>query len=148
MRLSGRHGLAACSAILLLAFTAPALAQTTPTLGDIAQKEQERRKGAKQPAKVYTNDDLKGGGLPKRAAPPADAHTAASGRRLVPRPRHRRLPRDRKMQSPPPVRPRRMQPRRLTPKTKRRGITASPRLVTNSGATRCSPTRCRRASIR
>ena len=75
MRFCGRHGFVACSAIVLLAFTAPAVAQT-PTLGDIAQKEQERRKGAKQPTKVYTNDDLKGGGLPS-APPPADARPAA-----------------------------------------------------------------------
>ena len=74
MRFSGSHGVVACSAIVLLACAVTAVAQT-PTLGEIAQKEQERRKAAKQPAKVYTNDDLKNGGLPS-APPPADARSA------------------------------------------------------------------------
>jgi hypothetical protein len=58
--------------ILLMAVAAPSFAQT-PTLGDIARKEQERRKGMKAPTKVLTNDDLKNGGQP--SAPPATDST-------------------------------------------------------------------------
>jgi len=76
MRFLGRHLLTACAALALVAFAVPALAQT-PSLGDIAKKEQERRKGAKEPKKVYTNDDLKGGGLP--SAPPATEARPAEG---------------------------------------------------------------------
>jgi hypothetical protein len=76
MKVLGRHLLTACAALALVAFAGPVLAQT-PSLGDIAKKEQDRRKGAKQPTKVYTNDDLKGGGLP--SAPPATDARPADG---------------------------------------------------------------------
>jgi len=76
MRFLGRQLLAGYAALALAAFTVPALAQT-PSLGDIAKKEQERRKGSKQPAKVYTNEDLKGGGVP--SAPPATDTGSADG---------------------------------------------------------------------
>ena len=74
MRFLGKHVLIAVAASALLALAVPVVAQT-PSLGEIAKKEQDRRKGAKQPAKVYTNDDLKGGGLPS-APPSTDTHTA------------------------------------------------------------------------
>jgi hypothetical protein len=75
MRFTGRHALVALSAAVLVAIAVPAVAQT-PTLGEIAKKEQERRKGTPDPGKVYTNDDLKGGGLPS-APPSTDPHAAA-----------------------------------------------------------------------
>jgi hypothetical protein len=68
MRFLGKHVRIAIAALGLAALAVPVVAQT-PSLGDIAKKEQERRKGSKQPAKVYTNDDLKGGG--QSSAPPA-----------------------------------------------------------------------------
>src|SRR4029078_6757332 len=52
-----RQVLSGCAPLALVAVAVPAVAQT-PSLGDIAKKEQERRKGSKQPAKVYTNEDL------------------------------------------------------------------------------------------
>ncbi len=78
-------GSAALLAALLLAIALPVCAQT-PTLGDIARKEQERRKGTKAPAKVLTNDDLKNGGqpsgpaIPKPEAPAAQAETKKAGK--------------------------------------------------------------------
>jgi hypothetical protein len=88
MKFLGRQLLTGCAVLALVAFAVPALAQT-PSLGDIAKKEQERRKGSKQPAKVYTNEDLKAvpgapatetgssDGAPAVAAP-ADSAQAAS----------------------------------------------------------------------
>ncbi len=44
------------------------------TLGDIAKREEARRKQVKAPAKVYTNEDLRGdGGAPAPAAPANEA---------------------------------------------------------------------------
>src|SRR6266545_2811361 len=56
-----------CS-VLVLGLAAPICAQT---LGDIAKKEEERRKTVPQAAKVYTNKDL--APVPPSAAPPAPA---------------------------------------------------------------------------
>ena len=58
----------------LLTLAVPAGAQS---LGDLAKKEQERRKAAPAPTKVYTNDDLKkitvpGDTVTAPAATPAD----------------------------------------------------------------------------
>lgn len=55
--------LAAC-----LAAPAVARAQQAPTLGQLAQKEQDRRKALKTPGKVLSNQDL-----PKTAAPATPA---------------------------------------------------------------------------
>ena len=44
--------------ILTLAGTTAALAQTTPSLGELALKEQERRKALKNAGKVLSNADL------------------------------------------------------------------------------------------
>jgi hypothetical protein len=63
-----RSGLAAC-ALLLLASVAGA--QNQP-LGEIAKKEQERRKASPESGKVYTNKDL-----PQTAQKPADGAKAA-----------------------------------------------------------------------
>src|SRR6185503_14800498 len=65
-------------AAMLLTVAVPVCAQS---LGDLARKEQERRKAAPPAAKTYTNEDLKkvtpmpGGEPPKAAdsAKPADA---------------------------------------------------------------------------
>ena len=63
-------------AVALLALTVPASAQT---LGDLAKREQARRKAAPPAGKTYTNDDLKQvppptgtPGKPADAAKPAD----------------------------------------------------------------------------
>ncbi len=47
------------------------------SLADVAKKEEERRKAAKAPSKVYTNDDLKT--YPTPAPAPASAPTPATG---------------------------------------------------------------------
>jgi hypothetical protein len=54
----------------LLAISAAASAQT---LGDVAKKEEARRKSVKTPAKVYTNDNLK----PDTSSPPPPASSKA-----------------------------------------------------------------------
>jgi hypothetical protein len=54
--------------VLLLAFVAPAA--SGQSLGELAKKEQARRKAAPPATKTYTNDDLKGA--------PAPAGTAAN----------------------------------------------------------------------
>lgn len=65
---------AACAAAAFIVFGAasamPLLAQTPP-LGDVARKEQERRKALPSSAKVYTNKDL-----PKGVTRPADGEAA------------------------------------------------------------------------
>jgi hypothetical protein len=75
-RCIGKHGALLLSAALLLLTAAPLFAQT-PSLGEIAKKEQERRKGTKAPTKVLTNDDLKGAGI-SPAPPQADTSHPAS----------------------------------------------------------------------
>jgi hypothetical protein len=71
----GRRWVMTLWAILLVATAVPSLAQS-PTLGEIAKKEQERRKGTKPPAKVLTNDDLKGNGAGSGPPPAGDAAKA------------------------------------------------------------------------
>jgi len=61
-------------AVVMLALAVPVCAQS---LGDLAKKEQERRKTQPAAKKVYTNDDLQkitppGGAAPADAATPAD----------------------------------------------------------------------------
>ena len=52
------------------------------SLGDVARKEEARRKGVKAPAKVYTNDNLQNvdppapASTPSSAVPPAEASAA------------------------------------------------------------------------
>jgi hypothetical protein len=62
---------------LVAALFAPsaAHAQQTPTLGQLAQKEQERRKALKAAGKVVTNQDVPRGTAP--ATPPPGAAAAA-----------------------------------------------------------------------
>lgn len=66
----------ALAAVLMLAPAAAAAQQPPPSLGELAKKEAERRKGLKTPGKVYTKEDLPKTG-PPRVAPPAD--TAKAG---------------------------------------------------------------------
>jgi len=76
-RFSGTEGLVVVLTFILFALAAPGYAQT-PTLGDLARQEQERRSKASPPEKVYKNEDLKDGGLPSGPAP-ADAAAAGAG---------------------------------------------------------------------
>jgi hypothetical protein len=62
----------ACSA--LAAWTTPSAAQT---LGDVARKEEQRRKDIRKPAKVYTNKDL--GHADPAPVAPVPAATATPG---------------------------------------------------------------------
>ena len=62
-------GVAAVAALLVAQATVPVFAQS---LGELAKKEQERRKGVKAAGKVYSNKDL-----PKPPAPEPAAGTAA-----------------------------------------------------------------------
>jgi hypothetical protein len=48
------------------------------SLGEVARQEEARRRAIKQPAKTYTNDNLRGGDLPPSAATPAAAPPAAA----------------------------------------------------------------------
>ena len=65
---------------VLLLVGIPVWAQQTPTLGELAKKEQERRKANPTPAKTFTNDDLKKISLPPipgGEAKPSDKGDAA-----------------------------------------------------------------------
>jgi hypothetical protein len=65
--------LAAGVSVLFLAGSVTGL--RAQTLGDVAKKEEARRKEVKQPAKTYTNKDL--AGSPAAATPAADAAAPA-----------------------------------------------------------------------
>lgn len=67
------------TSVLGVALLAPsaARAQQTPTLGQLAIKEQERRKALKAAGKVVTNDDVPRGAAP---AAPAAAPEKAAGK--------------------------------------------------------------------
>jgi len=60
--------------IILLALASWGSAASAQSLADVARAEEARRKTAKTPAKVYTNDDLKTIG--DSAAPPAPSASA------------------------------------------------------------------------
>ena len=62
--------MAVFAAAVLLPYVASA--QATPTLGELAKKEEERRKAQKAAGKVLTNQDL-----PRGTAPPAPGAAAA-----------------------------------------------------------------------
>jgi hypothetical protein len=64
-----------CSLWLIAALAWP-LASRAQSLAEVARAEEARRKNVKQPAKVYTNDDLKRPG-DASAPPPAPAQPAA-----------------------------------------------------------------------
>lgn len=65
--------------VLVLSWTSV----SAQSLADIARAEEARRKSAKTPAKVYTNDDLKPLGDSPTVAPPAPA-TASAGKPASP----------------------------------------------------------------
>ena len=88
-----------CTALALLAvFTAGAsrvaAQQPTPTLGELARKEQERRKALKTEGKVLTKEDLPAttptpappAGAPGTPAPTATTPAAASEQKAAPKP--------------------------------------------------------------
>jgi hypothetical protein len=64
-----------CAVVLILVGGAGAVRPSGQSLGDVARKEEERRKGVKSPAKVYTNKDL---GAPIQGGSP-DSAPVASG---------------------------------------------------------------------
>jgi hypothetical protein len=83
MTLSGRFRAVSVSfagALLLLWATNAVLPAQTPTLGEVARKEEERRKKIATPAKVYTNKDL-----PKTGAVPAPPPAAAGAPSAAPK---------------------------------------------------------------
>jgi hypothetical protein len=55
-------------------------------LGDVAKREEARRKQVKTPAKVYTNEDLRGGDTGSAAPAPAPASQAAAPNTAPPAP--------------------------------------------------------------
>lgn len=57
--------------LVLLAMSARPAALYGQSLADVARAEEARRKSVKAPAKVYTNDNLNGGGAESGAAAPA-----------------------------------------------------------------------------
>jgi hypothetical protein len=65
-----------CAAVLILVGSAGAVRPSAQSLGDVARKEEERRKEVKQPAKVYTNKDL---GAPIQGGTTDSASTLAPG---------------------------------------------------------------------
>jgi len=68
------------AAVLSFAIGLPvSVVAQTPTLAEIARKEQDRRKAVKAPARVYTNKDLPATAAPAPvAAPPPQAAAAAA----------------------------------------------------------------------
>jgi hypothetical protein len=67
--------LALISSSMLLASALPLAAQS---LGDVAKKEEERRKAVPKPAKVYTNKDLGSAATPTTEPAPAAASVDAT----------------------------------------------------------------------
>ncbi len=65
----------ALSTFLLFGAVTAVCAQS---LADVAKKEEDRRKGIKEPAKVYTNGDLKGVPPATATPPPAEPTKAAN----------------------------------------------------------------------
>jgi hypothetical protein len=65
----------------LLVFTSIASAQS---LGDVAKKEEARRKTVKAPSKVYTNGDLRSDGTAPPPSAPATPQPGAAGTQQVP----------------------------------------------------------------
>jgi hypothetical protein len=61
----------AIGAVLLVSAALPLAAQSTAPLGELAKKEQDRRKTVKAPGKVYSNKDL--------PAPPEPAAPSGTG---------------------------------------------------------------------
>lgn len=72
-------------ALLVCVATGVAVAQTTPSLAELAKKEEARRKAIKGSGKVYTNADLpKPAAEPRAALPPAAPVAEAEKKREEP----------------------------------------------------------------
>jgi hypothetical protein len=67
--------------LAVLAWPSLGMAQS---LADVARAEEARRKAVRQPAKVYTNDDLKGTGVQDNTPPPAPDQPANTAGRAAP----------------------------------------------------------------
>jgi hypothetical protein len=70
-----------CAVVLILVGGVGAVRPSGQSLGDVARKEEERRKEVKNPAKVYTNKDLGApiqGGTPDSATPGSGTSSEAS----------------------------------------------------------------------
>lgn len=76
MTLSGRFRALAAPVFALWATGLVLAAQQTSTLGEVAKREEERRKKIATPAKVYTNRDLPKPSVP--TPPPAGAAAASA----------------------------------------------------------------------
>jgi hypothetical protein len=68
--------------VMVVAVAGAAGAQSSPSLADVARKEEARRKDIKKPARVFTNKDLRPSETPPPpstpdGAPPADQAAAA-----------------------------------------------------------------------
>ena len=63
-------------------------------LGDVAKREEARRKQVQTPAKVYTNEDLRGGDAGSAAPAPAPASQAATPNTAPPPPSAGAQPKD------------------------------------------------------
>jgi hypothetical protein len=74
-RRSCRGRVAAGLLVLTVGATGAAAGQS---LGELARQEEARRKAIKTPAKVYTNESIRGGQVPPRPAPTATASAASS----------------------------------------------------------------------
>ena len=71
MGLMTRNTVTSIAAVMALAL-APAASAQTPTLAELAKREEARRKGVTAPAKVVTNDDVPKGTAPKPGVPASD----------------------------------------------------------------------------
>jgi hypothetical protein len=68
--------------LLLSGLVVSSLPLDAQSLGDVARREEERRKAVAQPGKVYTNKDL--GSVPPPSSPPPEAK-AAEGKAEAPK---------------------------------------------------------------
>lgn len=66
-----RNTVTSTAAVMALALASAASAQT-PTLAELAKREEARRKGVTAPAKVVTNDDVPKGAAARPGAPASD----------------------------------------------------------------------------
>lgn len=76
------------AAVLVAAVTLCATAASAQSLGEVARKEEARRKAVKTPGKLYTNDSLRPESSPATdaPAPPADAGQANAAPPPAPQP--------------------------------------------------------------
>jgi len=70
-----RYRLAVTGMTLVVGIASAADAQS---LAELARREEARRKAIKTPAKVYTNEDVRGGNVPSPPAPPPASDSLAA----------------------------------------------------------------------